>query len=117
VWGWLNAAKIKITQAEACATRGPAVERNSTRQADKQDCPVSLPVLQCIGRGLYLEPAKICMLAAVTRRNHLALVQKPLPRLRPGWALIRVRLAGICNTDIEILRGYHNFHGTRQRKR
>ncbi len=39
-------------------------------------------------------------------------VQKPLPRLKPGWALIRVRLAGICNTDIEILRGYHNFHGT-----
>jgi alcohol dehydrogenase len=52
------------------------------------------------------------MFAAVTRRNHLALVQKPQPRLRPGWALVRVRLAGICNTDIEILRGYHNFHGT-----
>ena len=28
-----------------------------------------------------------------------------------GWALIRVRLAGICNTDVEILRGYHNFRG------
>src|ERR1700686_3557184 len=52
------------------------------------------------------------MLAAVTRRKHIAVVQKPLPRLRPGWALVRVRLAGICNTDIEILRGYHNFHGT-----
>jgi len=52
------------------------------------------------------------MLAAITRRKQLALVQKPLPRLRPGWALVRVRLAGICNTDIEILRGYHNFHGT-----
>ena len=26
--------------------------------------------------------------------------------------MVRVRLAGICNTDIEILRGYHNFHGT-----
>jgi alcohol dehydrogenase len=52
------------------------------------------------------------MLAAVTRRNQLAVVQKPQPRLRPGWALVRVRLAGICNTDIEILRGYHNFHGT-----
>ena len=25
---------------------------------------------------------------------------------------MRVRLAGICNTDIEILRGYHNFQGT-----
>jgi threonine dehydrogenase-like Zn-dependent dehydrogenase len=37
---------------------------------------------------------------------------KPLPRLRPGWALIRVRLAGICNTDVEILRGYHAFRGT-----
>jgi alcohol dehydrogenase len=52
------------------------------------------------------------MFAAVTRRNQLALVQKPRPRLRPGWAQVRVRLAGICNTDIEILRGYHNFHGT-----
>jgi|SRR5579872_2220566 len=52
------------------------------------------------------------MLAAVKRHNHLALVQKRLPRLKPGWALVRVRMAGICNTDIEILRGYHNFHGT-----
>ena len=65
-----------------------------------------------IGCGLYLEPAKYLMLAAVARRNRLALVQKPQPRLKPGWALVRVRLAGICNTDIEILRGYHNFHGT-----
>jgi alcohol dehydrogenase len=52
------------------------------------------------------------MLTAVTRGNRVAVVQKPPPRLRPGWALLRVRLAGICNTDIEILRGYHNFHGT-----
>jgi threonine dehydrogenase-like Zn-dependent dehydrogenase len=52
------------------------------------------------------------MLAAVTSRNHLVLVKKSQPRLRPGWALVRVRLAGICNTDIEILRGYHNFYGT-----
>jgi threonine dehydrogenase-like Zn-dependent dehydrogenase len=37
---------------------------------------------------------------------------QPLPKLRLGWALVRVRLAGICNTDIEILRGYHNFRGT-----
>jgi threonine dehydrogenase-like Zn-dependent dehydrogenase len=37
---------------------------------------------------------------------------KPLPKLRPEWALIRVRLAGICNTDVEILRGYHAFGGT-----
>src|ERR1700737_3450653 len=42
----------------------------------------------------------------------LAMKEKPLPKLRPGWALVRVRLAGICNTDIEILRGYHDFRGT-----
>jgi len=32
--------------------------------------------------------------------------------LTRGWCLIRVRLAGICNTDVEILRGYHRFRGT-----
>ncbi|MGA2421624.1 MAG: alcohol dehydrogenase catalytic domain-containing protein [Candidatus Acidiferrum sp.] len=26
--------------------------------------------------------------------------------------MVRVRVAGICNTDVEILRGYHGFHGT-----
>jgi len=36
----------------------------------------------------------------------------PIPALDAGWALVRVRLAGICNTDIEILRGYHGFRGT-----
>jgi len=52
------------------------------------------------------------MLAFVTKNHALTAVRKPMPRLRPGWALIRVRLAGICNTDVEILRGYHNFRGT-----
>jgi alcohol dehydrogenase len=48
-----------------------------------------------------------------TARNHkLVSKNRPLPRLRRGWALIRVRLSGICNTDVEILRGYHNFRGT-----
>jgi threonine dehydrogenase-like Zn-dependent dehydrogenase len=38
--------------------------------------------------------------------------EKSLPKLRPGWALVRVRMVGICNTDVEILRGYHGFRGT-----
>jgi alcohol dehydrogenase len=38
--------------------------------------------------------------------------EKTLPKLRRSWALVRVRLAGICNTDVEILRGYHHFRGT-----
>lgn len=52
------------------------------------------------------------MLAFTTRHHKLVPVSKPRPKLRPGWGLVRVRLAGICNTDVEILRGYHNFHGT-----
>jgi len=35
---------------------------------------------------------------------------RPLPR-RGGEALVRVSAAGICNTDIEILRGYMGFEG------
>jgi threonine dehydrogenase-like Zn-dependent dehydrogenase len=52
------------------------------------------------------------MLAFQVSKKQLVAVKKKVPRLRKGWALIRVRLAGICNTDLEILRGYHNFTGT-----
>jgi len=52
------------------------------------------------------------MLAFRIQHKKLAAIKKPLPKLQPGWALVRVRLAGICNTDVEILRGYHTFRGT-----
>ncbi len=52
------------------------------------------------------------MLAFQVANGKLKRVSKPLPRLRRGWARVRVRLAGICNTDVEILRGYHSFRGT-----
>lgn len=51
------------------------------------------------------------MLAFQVSQKQLKAAQKPQPRLRPRWALIRVRVAGICNTDVEILRGYHRFRG------
>jgi alcohol dehydrogenase len=35
----------------------------------------------------------------------------PQPLPRSGEALLRVRLAGICNTDLEIIRGYMGFDG------
>ena len=35
----------------------------------------------------------------------------PVPS-RAGEALVRVRLAGVCNTDLEIARGYAGFSGT-----
>jgi threonine dehydrogenase-like Zn-dependent dehydrogenase len=52
------------------------------------------------------------MISFVAGDKKLRIRRKPLPALRPGWALVRVRMAGICNTDVEILRGYHAFRGT-----
>jgi len=43
--------------------------------------------------------------------NELQLAEVTLPR-RNGEALVRMTLAGICNTDIEIARGYAGFSGT-----
>jgi threonine dehydrogenase-like Zn-dependent dehydrogenase len=52
------------------------------------------------------------VLAFVVHNQKLVMKERHLPKLRPRWALVRVRLVGICNTDIEILRGYHDFRGT-----
>jgi threonine dehydrogenase-like Zn-dependent dehydrogenase len=51
------------------------------------------------------------MLAFTVKNKKLVAQKKSPPRLRPRWALVRVLLAGICNTDVEILRGYHAFRG------
>jgi threonine dehydrogenase-like Zn-dependent dehydrogenase len=51
------------------------------------------------------------MLAFTVKNKKLVARNKELPPLRPHWALVRVLLAGICNTDVEILRGYHAFRG------
>lgn len=41
-----------------------------------------------------------------------AVVEVPDPTVDAGWALVRVRLAGICRTDVELARGYMAFSGT-----
>jgi alcohol dehydrogenase len=51
------------------------------------------------------------MTAFRVHKGTLKRIEVALPKLRRGWALVRVRLAGICNTDVEILRGYHAFTG------
>ena len=35
----------------------------------------------------------------------------PVPKPQPGEALIRLRLAGVCGTDLELLHGYYPFTG------
>jgi len=51
------------------------------------------------------------MLAAVIEHGTMRLEHRTLPSLGPHEALIEVRMAGICNTDIELLKGYMNFSG------
>jgi alcohol dehydrogenase len=43
--------------------------------------------------------------------GQLSLREVPDPEPGPAEALIRVRLAGICGTDRQILKGYSGFHG------
>jgi threonine dehydrogenase-like Zn-dependent dehydrogenase len=43
--------------------------------------------------------------------NKLKLADVAIPR-RDGEALVRMTMAGICNTDMEIARGYADFSGT-----
>ncbi|MDQ6892687.1 MAG: alcohol dehydrogenase catalytic domain-containing protein [Acidobacteriota bacterium] len=51
------------------------------------------------------------MQALQFQSGHAAVVDLPIPRPRPGFALVRVLLSGICNTDLELKCGYHCFSG------
>lgn len=51
------------------------------------------------------------MLSFHIANGKLKAIVAPLPKLPPGWALVRMRLAGICNTDVELLHGHYNFRG------
>ncbi len=44
-------------------------------------------------------------------KQSLKLVERDMPIPSKDEALIRIRMAGICNTDLEILKGYMQFSG------
>jgi threonine dehydrogenase-like Zn-dependent dehydrogenase len=50
------------------------------------------------------------MKALQVRKGEIELAELEIPRVE-NEALIRVLLSGICNTDLEIIRGYANFEG------
>lgn len=51
------------------------------------------------------------MKAAWIEGGRVELRSVPVPKRRRGEALIRIECAGICNTDLELLRGYYSFAG------
>jgi threonine dehydrogenase-like Zn-dependent dehydrogenase len=51
------------------------------------------------------------MLAVHLQSGEVSVQQAAIPSRLPGHALIRLLTAGICNTDLELQRGYYGFTG------
>ncbi|MFY9728515.1 MAG: alcohol dehydrogenase catalytic domain-containing protein [Bryobacteraceae bacterium] len=52
------------------------------------------------------------MLRVHLENGAVSVTEAPLPERPPGHALLRLLVAGICNTDLELQRGYYGFAGT-----
>ncbi len=52
------------------------------------------------------------MLAVHLEKGQIEVRRRPKPRRREGYALLRLLTGGICNTDLELQRGYYGFCGT-----
>ncbi len=52
------------------------------------------------------------MLAVHLEDGAVTVCDVPRPERSAGYALLRLLLAGICNTDLELQRGYYGFSGT-----
>src|SRR5271169_2257079 len=52
------------------------------------------------------------MLAVHLENGAVSTRQVPIPPRPEGFALLRLLAGGICNTDLELQRGYYGFSGT-----
>ncbi len=52
------------------------------------------------------------MLAVHLENGQVTVREVAVPARPPGFALLRLLVAGICNTDLELQRGYYGFAGT-----
>jgi alcohol dehydrogenase len=52
------------------------------------------------------------MLAVHLEHGQVSVREVPIPERPPGFALLRLIVGGICNTDLELQRGYYGFAGT-----
>eukprot|EP00967_Tisochrysis_lutea_P106894 scaffold164303_cov32-Tisochrysis_lutea.AAC.1 len=57
------------------------------------------------------EGARRGMQAFVVDGSACSLCERPVPTPAEGEALVRVLIAGVCNTDLEIMKGYMGFSG------
>src|SRR5215469_15703003 len=62
-------------------------------------------------KGYYSGQAIHLMLAVHLEKGTVTLRDQPIPRRPEGYALLRLLVAGICNTDLELQRGYYGFSG------
>jgi len=51
------------------------------------------------------------MKAVILKNRRISVEEVPLPSMEEGEALIKVTKAGICNTDVEMIKGYMDFEG------
>ncbi len=51
------------------------------------------------------------MQAVQLEQGSVTVIEKPVPSPAPGEVLIRTLMAGICATDLELIRGYAHFSG------
>src|ERR1035441_1630258 len=51
------------------------------------------------------------MLRVHLENGVVSVAEAPLPERPEGFALLRLLVAGICNTDLELQRGYYGFSG------
>jgi|SRR5688572_3629211 len=52
------------------------------------------------------------MITVHFEKRRASIKKVPKPRRPEGYAVIRLLCGGICNTDLELLRGYYGFAGT-----
>jgi alcohol dehydrogenase len=52
------------------------------------------------------------MLAVHLENGSVSVREAPMPERPAGFALLRLLVGGICNTDLELQRGYYGFRGT-----
>jgi alcohol dehydrogenase len=61
----------------------------------------------CAGMKFYYKG----MRAVYLENGQVSVLERDMPDRLPGFALLRLVVAGICNTDLELQRGYYGFAG------